>query len=43
MKQAKPICPKCNGNCHERMIQKSKVYDCEGCKDQIASESILWK
>lgn len=35
------ICPRCNGECKERIIGKSKVYDCQGiCKDQISSEAI---
>jgi len=35
------ICPKCKGRCIERMINKSKVYDCQSCKDQISTEAIL--
>lgn len=35
------ICPKCKGRCIKRFIGKSKVYDCQSCKDQISSEAIL--
>ena len=35
------ICPKCKGRCIERLIGKSKVYDCQDCNDQISSEAII--
>jgi len=35
-------CPVCKDTCKPRMIGKSKVYDCDGCKDQIAEEAVEW-
>lgn len=37
-----PRCPKCSCLCKKRMIQNSVVYDCSGCKDQIAGVAVNW-
>jgi len=37
------ICPKCKGRCIERKIGKSKVYDCQSCRDQISKEAVIVK
>ena len=36
----KYICPKCNGECKQRKIKNSVVYDCNKCGEQVSSEAI---
>jgi len=38
-----PFCPKCDYACISRKIKDVIVFDCSGCKDQIAQESVIWK
>ena len=42
--KGEPHCPKCKETAKPRFIEKSLVFDCDGCKDQISLEAIeYWR